>query len=121
MRFRFTLFLLVANLAVFGLIWMNARERNREVPPPELVFPVNADGIRLVAADAPDLSYELTQTAGRWSLEKPFRWPANAWTVQKMLDELRFPLARRGFHARGGEKNSAIPPRPTASTNPASR
>ena len=53
---RFTLFLLVANLAVFGLIWINARERNREGPAAELVFLVNADGIRLVAADSPDLS-----------------------------------------------------------------
>ncbi len=97
MRFRFTLFLLVANLAVFGLIWNNARERNRERPPSELVFPVDATRIRFVAADSADESYELKQKSGRWSLDKPFEWPANAWTVQKILDELRFVSRDQGF------------------------
>ncbi len=97
MRIRFTLFLLVANLAVFGLIWNNARERNRELPPAELVFPVNADRITLSAADDPDASYTLVRKAGRWSLSKPFDWPANAWAVQKMLDELRFVSREGGF------------------------
>lgn len=97
MRFRFTLFLLVANLAVFGLIWNNARERNREQPPAELVFPVDSDTITLTAADAPEASYTLHRKAGRWSLEKPYEWPASPWLVDKVLSELRFVTREGGF------------------------
>lgn len=97
MRLRFTIFLLVANLAVFGLIWNNAREHNRERPPSELIFPVDANRIRFVTTDSADESYELKQKAGRWSLETPFEWPANLWTVQKILDELRFLSLDQGF------------------------
>lgn len=97
MRFRFTLFLLVANLAVFGLIWNNARERNREQPPAELVFPVDADTITLTAADAPESSYTLHRKAGRWSLEKPYEWPASPWLVDKIVSELRFITREGGF------------------------
>jgi hypothetical protein len=104
MRFRFTLFLLVANLAVFGLIWNNARERNRERPPSELVFPVDANRIRFAAVDAADESYELKQKSGRWNLEKPFDWPANPWTVQKILDELRFVSREQGFTIEEAQK-----------------
>ena len=97
MRIRITLFLLVANLAVFGLIWNNARERNRERPQAELVFPVDAERITLNVAEDPGASYTLVRKAGRWVLETPFEWPANAWAVQKILDELRFVSREGGF------------------------
>lgn len=97
MRIRFTLFLLIANLVVFGLIWNNARVRNRERPPAELVFPINADRITLTDATDPTASYSLSLKSGVWNLEKPFDWPANAWTVQNILDKLRFVSREGGF------------------------
>lgn len=97
MRIRFTLFLLVANIAVFGLIWNNARERNREQPPAELVFPVEADVITLAAADPADASYTLRRKAGRWSLEQPYEWPASPWLVDRLVSELRFVTREGSF------------------------
>ena len=34
-----------------------------------------------------------------WRLTEPFDWPANIWTVQRLLDELRFVTAEAGFDA----------------------
>lgn len=94
MRFRFTLFLLVANLAVFGLIWNDARRRNIEPPREELVFPSEPETLTL-ATGADATSYTLRRTVNRWSLEKPFRWPANEWAVHQLLDQLRI-VSRAG-------------------------
>lgn len=96
MRLRFTVFLLVANLFVFGLIWHGAGNRNREQPPAELIFPVNADRIELSGPDAPG-AYTLEQRNGHWDLRAPYEWPANPWVVQKILDELRFVSREGGF------------------------
>lgn len=94
MRLRFTVFLLVANLIVFGLIWRGANRRDLEQPPAELIFPANADRIALSGPDAPG-AYELVLKNGAWQLATPFEWPAGPWLVQKLLDELRF-VSREG-------------------------
>ena len=101
---RTTVFLLVANLIAFGLVWRAMTGQTAAVISQTQLFPPNPSRIALAEGPARVL---LERRPAGWRVLEPFDWPANVWSVQRLIDELRFISPESGFDVAEVETNGA--------------
>ncbi|MCC5806054.1 MAG: DUF4340 domain-containing protein [Opitutales bacterium] len=108
MRFRLTFVLLVLNLVALGFIFFIRMDPGRATfeEAARLVLPAglvgSADRIE-VAGPALDRDWIFTRGSGDWSVESPLAWRANAFAMERLLQQLahlrwetRFPVSQIG-------------------------
>ncbi|MSS99261.1 MAG: hypothetical protein CK541_01430 [Opitutia bacterium] len=91
---RTTVILLVANFIAFGLVWKATSGHQSGDASQTQLFPATLT--KLVLSEGPE-RIVLESRATGWRVTEPFDWPANIWTVQRLLDELRFVGNENGF------------------------
>ncbi len=91
---RTTVILLVANFIAFGLVWKATSGHQSGDASQTQLFPATLT--KLVLSEGPE-RIVLESRASGWRVTEPFDWPANIWTVQRLLDELRFVGNENGF------------------------
>ncbi len=91
---RTTIVLLLANLAAFALVWKATSSHRAPATERLLLFP--ADPERLTVTDG-EQRLVLERQSGIWKVTEPYRWQANVWAVQRLVDELRFISPDAGF------------------------
>ena len=91
---RTTVILLVANFIAFGLDWKATSGHQAGDASQTQLFPATLT--KLVLSEGPE-RIVLESRASGWRVTEPFDWPANIWTVQRLLDELRFVGNENGF------------------------
>lgn len=96
MRFKLTLFLIIANLITFGLIWENAGGNAETEISAQSLFAADISGVAVSSANT-GMSFALNRQERGWVLEKPFNWRADAFAVNRLLSELRFLDNSLGF------------------------
>lgn len=96
MRFKLTLFLIIANLITFGLIWENAGGNAETEISAQSLFAADISGVAVSSANT-GMSFALNRQERGWILEKPFSWRADAFAVNRLLSELRFLDNSLGF------------------------
>ena len=101
---RTTVILLVANLIAFGLVWRATSGHQPTAIGQTQLFP--STPTKLILSEGPERIVLEKRSAG-WRLTEPFDWPANIWTVQRLLDELRFVSAETGFDAAEAKANGS--------------
>lgn len=101
---RTTLFLLLANLLAFGLVWRSTYSHQQAVVAQRQLFP--AAIAKVAIADGAD-RLVLEKRNGLWRVTEPFEWPANIWSVQRLLEELREISPERGFAAAESKANGS--------------
>jgi hypothetical protein len=101
---RTTVLLLLANLIVFGFVWRAASGHQPVVTTQTQLFP--PDPVRIVLSEGPARLVLERRTAG-WRVLEPFEWTANIWSVQRLIDELRFISTERGFDVEEAKANGA--------------
>lgn len=96
MRFKFTLLLLFANIVTFAFIW-NAAGGNAETEiSAQSLFAADISEVS-VRDGADACSFSVERRGRDWFLEKPFPWRADAFAVNRLLNELRFLDNSLGF------------------------
>jgi hypothetical protein len=101
---RTTVVLLLANLIAFGLVWRAMSGQTTAAVSQTQLFP--ADPARIALAEGPARILLEKRTAG-WRVLEPFEWPANVWSVQRLIDELRFISPESGFDVAEVTANGA--------------
>lgn len=101
---RTTVVLLVANLLAFGLVWRAMSGQTPAAASQTQLFP--ADPARIALAEGPARILLERRPAG-WRVLEPFDWPANVWSVQRLIDELRFISPESGFDVAEVTANGA--------------
>jgi hypothetical protein len=91
---RTTLVLLVANLLAFGLVWRATSAHRQTVSTQDLLFPAALAKLELTDAGQ---KLVLEKRASAWRITAPIEWSANLWSVQRLLDEIRFIDGDKGF------------------------
>lgn len=91
---RSTLILFIANLVAFALVWRASVTQTIAPVSQNLLFPAG-----LVSLELTDNGNKLTleKKSLFWSVTSPYKWAANLWSVQRIIDELRFIDAEKGF------------------------
>jgi len=101
---RTTVILLVANLIAFGLVWKATSGHKAAAVSQTQLFP--SSPAKLVLSEGAErIVLEKRQSA--WRLTEPFDWTANIWSVQRLLDELRFVTTDAGFDAGEAQANGS--------------
>ena len=101
---RTTVVLLLANLIAFGLVWRAMSGQTTAAVSQTQLF--TADPVRLALAEGPARILLEKRPAG-WRVLEPFEWPANVWSVQRLIDELRFISPESGFDVAEMTANGA--------------
>ena len=101
---RTTVVLLLANLLAFGLVWRALSGQAPTAVSQTQLFPPNP--ARLALAEGPARLLLEKRPAG-WRVLEPFEWPANIWSVQRLVDELRFISPEDGFDVAEVTANGA--------------
>ncbi len=101
---RTTVVLLLANLIAFGLVWRAMSGQTTAAVSQTQLFP--PDPTRVAIAEGPARLLLERRTTG-WRVLEPFDWPANVWTVQRLIDELRFISPESGFEVAEVTANGA--------------
>ena len=101
---RTTVILLVANLIAFGLVWKSTSGHQPSSLSQTQLFP--SQPAKLILSGGPE-RIVLEKRNSVWRLVEPFDWTANIWSVQRMLDELRFISADGGFDAAEARSNGS--------------
>lgn len=101
---RTTVVLLVANLIAFGLVWRATSGHQPAAVSQTQLFP--ATPTKLILSEGPE-RLVLEKRNSAWRVAEPFDWPANIWSVQRLLDELRFVSAEAGFDAAEAKANGS--------------
>ena len=101
---RTTVVLLIANLIAFGLVWRAMSGQTTAAVSQTQLFPPNPSRIALAEGPARVL---LEKRANGWRVLEPFDWPANVWSVQRLIDELRFISPESGFDVAEVTANGA--------------
>jgi hypothetical protein len=101
---RTTVVLLLANLIAFGLVWRAMSGKTTAVISQTQLFPPNPTRIALAEGPARVL---LEKRPAGWRVLEPFDWPANVWSVQRLIDELRFISPESGFDVTEVATNGA--------------
>lgn len=91
---RTTLFLLLANLVAFGLVWRATYAHRQTTSSQDLLFPAALSKVELIEAGQ---TLKLEKKPNGWRITTPLDWPANLWSVQRLIDELRFIDGEKGF------------------------
>ena len=85
MRFRFTIFLLVANLALFAAIWGLEREKSSDSAERRDMAPITLLEIEGKSVEKPRI---LKLENNRWRIVSPIEWPANLFAVNRIINQL---------------------------------
>ncbi|MFM2382835.1 MAG: hypothetical protein RL515_822, partial [Verrucomicrobiota bacterium] len=101
---RTTVVLLLANLIAFGLVWRAMSGQTTAAVSQTQLFPANP--ARIALAEGPARVILEKRPAG-WRVLEPFEWPANVWSVQRLIDELRFISPESGFDVAEVTANGA--------------
>ena len=101
---RTTVVLLIANLIAFGLVWRAMSGQTTVAVSQTQLFPPNPSRIALAEGPARVL---LEKRANGWRVLEPFDWQANVWSVQRLIDELRFISPESGFDVAEVTANGA--------------
>jgi len=101
---RTTVVLLLANLIAFGLVWRAMSGQTTAAVTQTQLFPANP--ARIALAEGPARLLLEKRPAG-WRVLEPFDWPANVWSVQRLIDELRFISPESGFEVAEAIANGA--------------
>ena len=101
---RTTVFLLVANLIAFGLVWRATSGHQPAAASQAQLFPPDPERITLTEGAS---RLVLERRATGWKIAEPFDWTANIWSVQRLLDELRFVSPESGFDVAEALANGA--------------
>ena len=101
---RTTVVLLLANLIAFGLVWRAMSGQTTAAVSQTQLFPANP--ARIALAEGPTRVLLEKRPAG-WRVLEPFEWPANVWSVQRLIDELRFISPESGFDVAEVTANGA--------------
>ncbi len=101
---RTTVILLVANLIAFGLVWKATSGHQPTAFNQAQLFP--SLPAKLILSEGPE-RIVLEKRNSVWRLVEPFDWTANIWSVQRILDELRFISAEGGFDAAEAKANGS--------------
>lgn len=101
---RTTVLLLLANLIAFGFVWRAASGHQPAAVTQTQLFP--PDPARIVLTEGAARLVLERRTAG-WRVLEPFEWTANIWSVQRLIDELRFISTERGFEVEEAKANGA--------------
>ena len=101
---RTTVILLVANLIAFGLVWRVTSGHQTAAVSQTQLFP--STPTKLILSEGPE-RIVLEKRNSAWRLSEPFDWTANIWTVQRLLDELRFVSSESGFDAAEAKANGS--------------
>ena len=101
---RTTVILLVANLIAFGLLWRVTSGHQPAAVSQTQLFP--STPTKLILSEGPE-RIVLEKRNSAWRLSEPFDWTANIWTVQRLLDELRFVSSESGFDAAEAKANGS--------------
>ena len=102
MRLKITLVLLLANLAVFFLLWRLDRQTEEVLTPsgPLTVDMVDLDQVQISGRLLPDGERVLVRDHdGNWHLTEPVQWPANIYAVQTLINQLEFLEQEASFPA----------------------
>ena len=91
---RSTLVLFVANLLVFGLVWRASITHTVAPISQNLLF---ATGITSLEINDNGTKIALEKRGAFWYVNSPYKWAANLWSVQRIIDELRFIDSEKGF------------------------
>lgn len=94
MRFRFTIFLLVANLALFAAIWGLEREKSSDSTERRDMAPITLLEIEGKSVEKPRI---LKLENNRWRIVSPIEWPANLFAVNRIINQLEFLEKETGF------------------------
>ena len=94
MRFRFTIFLLVANLALFAAIWGLEREKSSDSAERRDMAPITLLEIEGKSVEKPRI---LKLENNRWRIVSPIEWPANLFAVNRIINQLEFLEKETGF------------------------
>ncbi len=93
MRLKFTILLIVLNLALFGIIFIIEKRPETDLPGVGPVLPAglveNADYLEIKVQD-PNAHWILNKTREQWSITNPINWPANFFAVSRILNQLQF-------------------------------
>jgi hypothetical protein len=103
MRIRLTIFLLLANLAVFYWIY----QLERDPAPNDAPVTPSALVIDRIEISGPALAQPrvLELRGGNWQITSPIDWPANYFAVQRILTELQFIEPEVAFTLESIEKS----------------
>ena len=101
---RTTVILLAANLIAFGLLWKATSGHQPAAVGQTQLFP--STPAKLILSEGPE-RIVLEKRNSAWRLSEPFDWPANIWSVQRLLDELRFVSTEAGFDAAEAKANGS--------------
>lgn len=95
MRFRFTLVLLLLNILAFG--WIFYLDRRGEPETSARGSLASTIAREVTDADRIELHWQrldqarvLERSGNNWHLREPIQWPANAFAVSRMLNQLQF-------------------------------
>lgn len=99
MRFRFTLFLLVANLITFGLILYESGKSEVVESARQSFFSMGIDKIEIPSGEnGKTFTLECREIGKRnWEITKPYRWVADLSQVNGLLNGLRAFGSRGSF------------------------
>lgn len=98
MRIKLTLFLIVANIITFGLVWRNAGGNAETEISAQSLFTADISGVSVRTA-ANEIAFSLEKRDRDWFMTQPFVWRADAFAVNRLLGELRFLDNNLGFSA----------------------
>lgn len=89
MRFKLTLFLLVANILTFGLILHESGKTEIAGNISRSLFSAGISKISVAGNNLGD-GFLLELRKKDWFIAKPYSWPANPFVVNPLLNDLRF-------------------------------
>lgn len=96
MRFKFTIFLLVANLLTFGLILYESGKGEAVGNAHTSFFSMGITKIEIPGTGT-QKSYVLELRKKEWEVTSPYTWPANFFEVNALLNELHAFGSKGGF------------------------
>jgi len=101
---RSTLILFVANLIAFGLIWRASITQSVAPLSQNLLFPTGITSLEITDSGT---KIALEKKGAFWYVNSPYKWAANLWSVQRIIDELRFIDSEKGFSVNEVKANGS--------------
>jgi len=101
---RSTLILFIANVLVFGLVWRASVTHTVAPVSQNLLFPTGITGLEITDSGT---KLVLEKKGAFWYVNAPYKWAANLWSVQRIIDELRFIDSEKGFSVNEVKANGS--------------
>ena len=97
MRFRLTVFLIVANIVLFLFIWALERDRTQTHPSQK---PIQAFTVLEISGRKLSEPRKLKFENNRWHIVAPIKWKANLFAVNRIKTQLEFLDRQTSFSKR---------------------